>query len=89
MRPERTDMRRPAVEMAAAVMAAAEMTAASATVMAATMVTSATAAAVTAPMATASRDSKVGHGQRRRDDNDGNSQSEFRHGASDHCPTRG
>jgi hypothetical protein len=68
--------------MASAVMPAAEM-------MASTMVTAAAATAVTASMATAaSRDSKVSYGQRRRDDNDGNSQSEFRHGASDHCYPR-
>jgi len=84
---ERTDMRRPAVEMAAAVMPAAEMMA-SATVMATTMMTTATAAAVTASMPTASGDGEVSHGQRRCDDNDGNSQSEFRHGASDHCQQR-
>ena len=82
---ERADMRRPAVKMAAAVMTATEMTAAT-TVKTSAMVTSATAAAVTASMATAaSRDGKISHGQRRCDDNDGNSQSEFRHGASDHC----
>ena len=84
---ERTDVRRPAVKMAATVMPAAEMVAT--TMMPAAMVTSAAATAVTASMATATfRDGKVSHRKRRRDDNDGNPQSEFRHGSSDHCCQR-
>jgi hypothetical protein len=77
---KRTEMRRPAVEMAAAVMPAAEM-------VSTTAVMTAAAAATMAPtVATAaSRDGKVRHGQRRCKNNDSNSQSEFRHGASDHC----
>jgi hypothetical protein len=90
MRGERTEMRRPAVEMAAAMMPATEMVATTtmmtAAVMATTVMTAAAAATMTSTVSTAaSRDGKVRHGQRRCKNNDGNSQSEFRHGASDHC----
>ena len=84
---ERTEMRRPAVKMAAA-MPPAEMVPA-ATMSATAMMTAAAAATTvtaTASMtAAASRDGKVRHRQRGREDNDSNSQSEFRHGMSDHC----
>ena len=86
---ERTEMRRPAVKIAAAMMPAAEMVSA-ATMMPTAMMAAAPAATVTASMTasvttTASRNGKVRHEQRCRKNNDGHSQSEFRHGASDHC----
>jgi len=82
---EGTEMRRPAVKMAAAMMTPAEMVSA-ATMMATAMMTAAAATTVTASMtAAASRDGKVRHRQRGRENNDSNSQSEFRHGMSDHC----
>ena len=71
-------MRRPAVKMAAAMMPAAEMVAMTTAMMTATtmMATAMTAAAVAASMTTAtSRDGKVRHTQRRREDNRCNSQS--------------
>ena len=58
---ERTEMRRPAVKMAAAMMTPAEMVSA-ATMMATAMMTAAAATTVTASMtAAASRDGKVRH----------------------------
>ena len=76
---ERTEMRRPAVKMAAAVMPAAEMVAVTMTAaaMATTMMTAAAATtAVAATMATF-RDRKVRHGQHRCEDNRGNSQCDL------------
>ena len=69
---------RPAVKMAAAMMPTAEMVAMTVTtaMMAAAMMPAAAATPVTASMA-AFRDRKVRHRQRRREDNGGNSQSEF------------
>ena len=80
---ERTEMRRPAVKMAAAMMPAAEMASSTTEMMSSTAMM--TAAAATTVPAAASRDGKVRHGQRRHKNKDGHSQSEFRHGASDHC----
>jgi hypothetical protein len=78
---ERTEMRRPAVKMAAAIMPAAEMVSA-ATMMPATVMTTAPTATVTASMTaamttTASRNGKVRHGQHRCEDNRGNSQCDL------------
>lgn len=72
-------MRRPAMQMAAAMVPTAEMGVAMA---AATMHTAVMAAAVTTPATTpmasaAFRDGKVGHRQRGREDEDSNSQSEL------------
>ena len=85
---ERTEMRRPAVKMAAAMMPAAEMASSTTEMMSSTtmMTAAAAAATVTASMTTAaSRAGKIRHRQRGCKDNDSNSQSEFRHGMSDHC----
>ena len=84
-------MRRPAVKMAAAIMPAAKMMSATA-MMTTAVITAAAAATVTASMTAsmttaASRDGKVRYRQRHRKNNDGYSQPEFRHGASDHCWT--
>ena len=74
---ERTEMRRPAVKMAAAMVPAAEMVSATA-MMATTMMTAAAATTVTASMTTAaSRDGKVRHRQHRCEDNGSNSQRDF------------
>jgi len=62
---ERTEMRRPAVKMAAAMMPAAEMASSTTEMMSST-----------ATMATL-RDRKVRHGQHRCEDNRGNSQCDF------------
>ncbi len=67
---------RPAVEMAPAVMATAKVVAMTATTMTTAMMTAATATAVTATMAPLG-DRKVRHGQRRGENNGGNSQYEF------------
>ena len=83
---KRTEMRRPAMKMAAA-MPPAEMVSA-ATMMATAMMTAAAAAATVTTattMTAASRAGKIRHRQRGCKDNDSNSQSEFRHGMSDHC----
>ena len=78
---ERTEMRRPAVKMAAA-MPATEMVAATAATMSTAVMTAAVATAVTAPMpstmaAATSRDGEVRHGQHRCEDNRGNSQCDL------------
>jgi hypothetical protein len=75
---ERTEMRRPAVEMTAAMMPPAEMVSAT-PMMATTMMTAAAAAAtVPASMTTAaSRDGKVRYRQRHCEDNGGNSQRDL------------
>jgi hypothetical protein len=75
---ERTEMRRPAVEMAAAMMPPAEMVAVTmtTTAMAAAMMTATATTAVAATMATF-RDRKVRYRQHRCEDNRGNSQSDF------------
>jgi len=78
---EGTEMRRPAVKMAATMMTSAEMVSA-ATMMATAMMTATAATAVTAPMpstmaAATSRDGEVRHGQHRCEDNRGNSQCDF------------
>jgi hypothetical protein len=76
---ERTVVHRPAVKMAAAMMPPAEMVAVTMTTaaMAAAMMTAATTTtAVAATMATF-RDRKVRHGQRRCEDNRGNSQCDL------------
>ena len=69
-------MRRSAVKMATAMVPAAKMVAVTASTMATTMMTAAAATTVTATMATLG-DRKVGHGQRRGENNGGNSQYEF------------
>jgi hypothetical protein len=78
---ERTEMRRPAVKMAAAMMPSAEMVAVTATTMTAAMMPTAVmaAAATTAVAAAMStfRDRKVRHAQRRCEDNGSDSQRDL------------
>ena len=78
---ERTEMRRPAVKMAAAV-PATEMVSTTAATMSTTVMTATVATTVTAPMpstvaAATSRDGEVRHGQHRCEDNRGNSQCDL------------
>jgi hypothetical protein len=64
------------MKMAATMMPTAEMVTMTTTTMAAAMMTASTTSAVAATM-TAFRDRKVRHGQRRCEDNGGNSQCDF------------
>ena len=74
---ERTEMRRPAVKMAAA-MPAAEMSTTAMMTAAAAVMTAAAAATVTTSMTTAaSRSGEVRHGQRHCKNNRGNSQCDL------------
>ena len=81
---ERTEMRRPAVKMAAAMMPAAEMVPVTATTMTTAVMAAAAATTVAAAMAAFSN-RKVRHRKRRGENTGSNSQSEFRHGASLRC----
>ena len=86
---ERTEMHDPAVKMAAAMMPSAEMvavttTAVTAAMMATTVMTTTTATTAVAASMSTFCDRKVGHTERRCEDNGCDSQRDLWHGTSHH-----